>query len=233
MANARDLARRDPQLAGLFGLLGSTGAASFGAERGSKGASFGADDFGDGFGADDFGDGFGADDMGADDFGAANPMVQAKAMAAYKANIVARKRGAARARMLDPNAGSSVKTERYIFAISDKLIVVGTAKTLDLTDSPDTKFRPQRVTANAFTPMLAFITDLKMANVSVSIGGGDIDAYQWNANGQGQELDMPTLEPSNKARALGDWTDFIPAPLTLGQKTRFSLSFTGPSRLAG
>jgi hypothetical protein len=224
--NSKDLALRDPAAAALMGILGSGGSADFGAEYGA--------DFGDGFG-DDVGGDFG-DDVGAD-FGAGaalTPAQQQAAVAAWRQRAQSRKLAMGRVRQLDPNIGSSVKIERYIFPIS-QTITIGNAtpQTLDLKDSPDTKFRPQRVTSNAPQPMFATISELKMANVSVSIGGGAIDAYQWNANGQGQELDMPTLEPSNRARATGTYYGGAVAGVANGSLMPFCLTFVGPSRLAG
>lgn len=219
--NARSLALRDPALAILLGVLASAGpTADFGGE------------FGDEFGDDDMGDDFGDDDFGDDDFGAAPKKVNYQAAAKLWKQ---RARGAMatqkRKNLISPNRNSDLKVEKYSFTISQSL-TLGTAVAFSsLTGQPDTTIRPQRVTMNAPAPMYAFIQDIKVANVSVSVGGGLEDAYNYNADGVGQSLDMPTLSPANRATVTGSYTGFVPPGYTGGTATYFSVSFKGPSTI--
>lgn len=224
--NSRQLVHRDPAMASLIGAIGS----DFGAE-----SSFGADI---NFGGDvDFGDDF--NDMGDDSFaggpiwgnafGQEGPTQQA-AMAEWQQMKM---NTARRGLLLKPNAGSEITVERYTFSLS-QAITLGTplAAFTTLNGTPDTAIRPQRVTMNAPTPMYAFISAIRMANVNVTVGAGVEDAYNYNPDGVGMSLDMPTLSPSNRATVNGNYTGFVPPGFVGGTATNFTVSFKGPSTLA-
>jgi hypothetical protein len=224
-----------------MGLIASRGT-NFGFERRAR-SSFGdelageSDPFGLEAGAEfgaEFGDEYGADDYGAE-FGAArrrrrpNPQ---QALAVFNKAQAMQERSARRNMLLEPNKGSSVKVERYSFPLSNT-IVLGTAVAFStLSGQPDTTIRPQRVTCNAPAPMFAFIQEIKVANVSVTVGSGLEDAWDYNANGVGQGLDMPTLSPANRATVLGSYSGFVPPGYVGGTSTSFTMTFKGPATIA-
>lgn len=232
--NARRLAMRDPALAAVMGILAS-GGSDFGQERRTHadfGAEFGDDDMGDDMGDDDMGDDDMGDDYGAE-FGAAPARrpSNAQLMSLWRKRHMAKNRTTKRGLILEPNRGSSVKVEKYSFTIS-QAIVLGTAATFTaLTGQPDTTIRPQRVTMNAPSPMYAFIQEIKVANVSVTVGSGVEDAYNYSAQGVGQNLDMPTLSPANRATVLGSYTGFTPPGFVPTTATFFTVSFKGPASI--
>jgi len=212
-ASMKDLAMRDPALAAALGVLPGT---DFGAES----------DFGNdyGFGIDStsaMGFGFGAD---APSTPPATPQAM---MALWKAHHAAMQQGAHRDAILNPNKNAAVKVGRYTFSASQAL-TLGTAAGITATNNPDTNIRPQRVTMNAPNPGFVTISEIKAANVSVTVGG-ILDAYQFNAVGQDQSLDMPTITPAMKVSVLGQYTGFVPAGFVLGQPYLFVASFTGPA----
>lgn len=226
--NSRELAMRDPASAALFGLIPS---GSFGGE-----SSFGNDwagDVGFGFG-DDHGFGFGAAP-------APHPAAphhipqptQQQAMALWHKHHTQAAHTSHREMILEPNKHSTVKIERYRFPLN-QTIVLGTAIAINMSSQPDCKIRPQRLTSNAPVPMFATLAEIKVANVAVTIGGGNsVDAFEFNANGQGQEMDLPTIEPSNKATVVGAYNGLVPPGFLGGSSVIFVLSFTGPSTMAG
>lgn len=236
--SANELAMRDPALAALTGVSGS----DFGYE---PVLYTGADaDFGVDFGDDEYDGGFAAVDMGVD-FGAdiqfgADPASPAAAAAAHGAtpqgraiiaqHVQKQAHRNSRAMLLEPNKYSDLKVERYTFAINATITALGTAGALGGSNSPDVNFRPQRVTSNVVSPGMVFITDGRVANVSFTVGG-QIDAWQWNANAVGEHLDVPTLTPANKATFSGTYTGLTPAPLSGTGSYQFSLSFTGPASI--
>ena len=227
--NANKLAMRDPALAALLGVVAVKDNSDFG---GDFGADFGDDDMGDDdMGDDDYGS---DDDLGAD-FGAAvvRRPSQAALVKLARQRKAALSKGAARNRLLNPNAGSALKVEKYAFTISQAITLGTAAAFTTLTGQPDTTIRPQRVSMNAPTPMYAFVQEIKVANVSVTIGTGLEDAFNYNANGVGQQLDMPTLSPANKATVLGSYTGYIPPGFVGATATYFSVSFRGPSTIVG
>jgi hypothetical protein len=216
------LARRDPALAAAMGIIGS----DFGAEFGDDyGAEFG-DELGAEFGDDDMGDDWGAEFGGP---AVARPTKTA-ALAAWKARRAQMVNQARRSRLLEPNKGSALKVERYAFSIS-QAITIGTPVALNVTGQPDTTIRPQQVTMNAPVPMFAFVAELKVANVSVTVGGGVEDAYNYSALSVGRTLDMPTLSPANRATMLGNYTGLVPPGLVAAFATTFSVNFKGPASI--
>ncbi|MDX1371013.1 MAG: hypothetical protein R3321_00995 [Nitrososphaeraceae archaeon] len=237
---ANNLIGRDPALAAIMGALGG-GSSDIGTDFGSEFGLDVHDDelMGDYDDDDDLGDDD-DDDWGEDDddyVGASRrrrsrgrgrglPRVSRRTIAKL---FQSRRRTQSRERILNPNRNSNLKVERYAFTIS-QAITLGTAVTFTtLTGQPDTTIRPQRVSMNAPTPMFAFIQEIKVANVSVTVGTGLEDAFNYNALGVGQSLDMPTLSPANKATVLGSYSGFVPPGFAGGTATNFSVSFRGPS----
>jgi hypothetical protein len=226
--NASLLASRDPATMAVLGLVASNFGSHFAGEFGDDtGTDFG-DDYGDDVAADigaEFGDDVGAA-VAARIRGrsAGNPA----ALAAWKKQQAMAAKTQRRASILNPNAGSQVKVERYAFSIS-QAITIGTAVALSVTGQPDVQIRPQRVTMNAPTPMFAFVAEIKVANVSVTVGGGFEDAFNYNAQGVGQSLDMPTLTPANRATMLGSYTGAVPPGMVIGFATNFTVTFKGPA----
>lgn len=228
-ANRNQLIRRDAALAAVLGLIAANGE-----------STFGADDYGDDYSQDYGGDYMGDDYAFSDDYFGAAPAPRLPARGPRPPARPAPRPSAwgrpqvNRGRLLRPNHGSPVDIERYSFGLSQAL-TIGTplAAFTTLTGTPDTEFRPQRMSCNAPVPMFAFFSEMKVANVSYTIGSGVEDAYFYNANGVGQSLDLPTLSPANRATIRGNYTGLIPAGYDSGFATNFSLKFTGPSTLAG
>jgi hypothetical protein len=219
------LARRDPATLAILGLAASTFGSQFAGEFG--------DDYGDDYGDDDI-----AAEIGAefgDDVGAAvarkiarAPGANPAAMNAWKKQQAEMARTQRRAAILNPNKGSGVKVERYAFTISSAL-TIGVGAGLAITGQPDTTIRPQRVTMNAPSPMFVFINEIKVANVSVTVGSGAEDAFNYGAMAVGQSLDMPTLTPANRATVLGTYSGYVPPGFVIGMVTQFSVTFKGPA----
>lgn len=237
--DANELALRDPAAAALLGVIGS----DFGNESTLivEGSDFGVD-----FGDDEYDMGFtdiGADFGGDISFGADAPASGAVVQAAAAQHgatpqgrqIIAQHMQKqahrnTRAMLLEPNKYSDLKVERYTFSISQTITALGTAGALSGSNSPDVNFRPQRVTANVVSPGMVTLSDVRVANVSFTVGGL-IDAWQWNANAVGQHLDVPTLTPANKATFSGNYTGLTPSPLSGTGSYPFILSFTGPASI--
>ena len=223
---------REPATAALMGVLGTA-------------------DFGQDFGG--FG-GFGVDgDLGAASASAAMERHDWRTGATHNAGILARdvgqlrmssrqieqlrrdehreatlaSRERARLDMLDPNEGLAVKISRYSFSLNQQL-TIGTAVGILATLQPDTKIRPQRVVMNA--PCYGFITvtTIKVANVSVLVGGSE-DAFTYSATSVGIHLDMPTLDPSNRATVQGNYAGLAPPPFATGYPYLFVTTLQGPA----
>jgi hypothetical protein len=253
-----DLANRDPALAALMGATDS----DFGSDEVNDysndyaGTTAGQDvefsdtdysggDVGTEFGVD-FGYPFGLEpEMSGVAFGAAaggavpvsnpahplyHPNPAAQAIIAKHLSANASRSG--RQRLLEPNLNSDLKVERYTFAINATITALGTAQAIGpASNSPDVNFRPQRVTTNVPSPGFFMIAEGRVANVAFTVGG-NIDAWQFNANAVGQHLDVPTLTPANKATVSGSYTGMVPSPLTGTGSYQLSVSFTGPATLA-
>ncbi len=130
--------------------------------------------------------------------------------------------------LLEPNKGSAVKIERYSFGINTTITLGVVGAPLTLTGQPDVNIRPQRVIMNAPSPGFAIIDEIKVANVSVTVGVQE-DAFNYSALAQNSHLDMPTLSPANRATVLGEMTGFVPPGFTGGASYLFTTSFQGPA----
>jgi hypothetical protein len=231
MFNSKQLAMRDPALAAFTGAI--------------SGADFGSDaGFGDeyGYDADDemgFGDDYG---FGAAAAAAKHPAVahalarrptQQQAAAAWHKMNAMHAVGKSRKMLLDPNADSSVKVEKYTFSLAQAL-TIGTSASLDsnMSQSPSTAFRPQVMTANVPAPGFVLATGIAVANVLTAIGG-TTDLWNYAGSSWGRDLDFPTLDPSQKLTITGSYTGFIPPGYLSGASFTLSVSFNGPAVLAG
>lgn len=209
--NSKSLATRDMALAVLTGAISGS---DFGGEYGY--------DFGDDYG---FGYEFG-DEPAPSPAPKPTPTAMAQAWAAHTKSQAHTER---RAMLIEPNKNSKIKVERYAFSVNQAL-TLGTAVALSASGQPDTNIRPQRVTMNAPSPGFATISEIKVANVSVTVGG-TADAFDFNALGVGQSLDMPTLTPANRATVLGNYTGFVPPGFVGGTAYTFCASFKGPASI--
>lgn len=247
MFNSRDLTMRDPAMAAL---TGATPASDFGSDdsfesgfaQEPSGFASEASTFGGEFGFDaisgEFGaEGFFGDDVGAEGFFGADAAVasvpkptEAQALALWRSHHGKMAKQNRRASLLNPNAGLSIKIERYQLNMVQNF-VLGVATAINVTKQPDTEIRPQRVLCNAPAPAFALFSELKVANIAVTQGDA-ADGWFWNANGWGVQMDLPTLSPANRITALGTTTTLIPVGFVAGASFPLTLSFTGPASMA-
>jgi hypothetical protein len=198
--NSKHLAVRDMALAALVGAL--------------PGSNFGSD-YGNDY-APKFGTEFGH---------IGDEPTPANVAAAWNAVKATKSRQA----VLEPNAGSSAKIQRYGFAVNQAL-TIGTAVAVAAGGNPETHFRPQRITIN--TPGVGFMTvdAIKVANVGVLVGGTH-DAFDFSALGVGQSLDVPTISPANRINVTGAYTGTAPLPLVNAAAFTLCVSFKGPANM--
>lgn len=227
--NAKDLAMRDPAMAALVG-------AQDGADFGNE-STFGADGF---FGWDAPGaDYYGYNPVGAEGFFAGNfgqdpsiPKPTAdQALALWNQHHAQARETARREALLNPNANSHKKVERYSLSIRQN-VTVGTASNFTLTKNPQTELRPQRIESNVRDPGFVIVTDVKVANVSVMMGDG-MDASQLSPDAWGVQYDIPTLSPANGVTVSAEQSTATPSGFDVSDTFPFMISFLGPSSMAG
>ena len=230
--NAKDLAMRDPALAAL---VGAQDGADFGRDSqfGADGGFFGWDAPGYEIGADYYGyNPIGAEGFFAGNFGAEPPRpTPEQALSLWNAHYAAKREKARREALLNPNAGSTKKVERYSLSIRQDL-VVGTASTFTLTKNPQTELRPQRICTNVPSPGFCIVTDVKVANVSVMQGDG-MDSVELNWQAWGVQYDIPTLSPANGVTVSVEQSTAAPTGFDVSDAFPFMISFLGPSSMAG
>jgi len=141
---------------------------------------------------------------------------------------------AARTLLLDPNRDSTVKVERYSFSFSPAAnLVLGTASNIPtFTQQPSTSIKGQRVVMNAPIAGFVLISTLQIANVNVLVGGTE-DAFTYSPVAMGVMLDLPRLDPQNRATSAGAYTGVLPPGFTAGNSFQFIISLQGPATLAG
>lgn len=198
--------------------------------------------FGVGFG-DDYG--FGAPQLNQWGFGAPNPHAMQHhpahphhpaAHPAHPAHMQHHSPHSTYGRtlLLDPNRESTVKVERYSFSFSPSAsLALGTASALGtFTANPSTSIKGQRVVTNAPAPGFVTLDSLQIANVNVFVGTTE-DAFTYTAVAQNVVLDLPRLDPQNRATASGDYSGMLPPGFSSGQPFKFVVTLQGPSTLAG
>ena len=202
--NARMLASRDPALAILLGASVAGGDASMGAD-------FGVDGFGYDYGRNPH---FGAD--------APTPENQ---LAAWQEKQAGKKREA----LLYPNADSSAKIQKYVFAVN-ATVVNQTGSPIFASQNPQTQIRPQRVTCNAPAEGWGSITQIQLANVNVVVGG-TVDMFDFSARAMDAQMDLPTLSPANAVQVTGRYSGFLATSYVAGADFLWALSLKGPSNM--
>jgi hypothetical protein len=239
----------------MAALVGAIPGHDFGSER-NQGHHFGfgfspydpySHSMGYGFG-DVYGDDAGFGDVYGDDYGFGAPPV-GPATAPRPPHPAHMRRAAAmrragmhadptstyhRTMLLDPNRNSTVKVERYSFSFSPAAaLVLGTASAIaSFTAQPSTSIKGQRVITNAPSPGFVTLASLQIANVNVFVGTTE-DAFSYSSLAQGVMLDLPRLDPQNRATASGNYTGVLPAGFTAGASFTFIITLQGPSTLAG
>jgi len=222
--NAKNLAMRDPALAALMGAIGES----------DFGSDFGAGHYGSQYGWEDTVNGD-EDDMGWEDFGADAPLAatpaptQSQLHAAWNQNRAMKQNAARREQLLYPNKNSHIKIEGYEFALSAAL-VLGTASAINASDRPTAEIRPRRVTMNAPAPGFVTFTQLQVANINTLLGGIS-DAFGYNANGSGQGVSYPTLNPSTPAAFAGAYSGLVPTGYAPNAAFIFVVEFKGPAAM--
>lgn len=135
---------------------------------------------------------------------------------------------------LDPNRNSTVKVERYSFSFSPTTnLVLGTASAIaNFTQQPSASIKGERILMNAPAYGFVFVSTLQIANVNVLVGGQE-DAHNYAAEAQGVFLELPRLDPQNRATAAGSYTGSLPQGFTAGTSYPFVITMQGPAVLAG
>jgi hypothetical protein len=244
------LALRDPAAAALFGVLGGPGA-TFGNE---SHAGVGQDlaGFGDDSGVGGY---YGYGRGGSSHFGA-DPTMPPMAPPGYAPHPMhhgghhgghqlhpdvqkvwdehhkRKHHQEQREKLLDPNAGSPTKVERYDFSLSQDLTLSDDgSEAADFTDlnlQPSVTIRPQRASFNAPAAGYFIVSSIQVANVNALVGGAT-DAFIYGPQSQGIHLDLPTLTPANRLQVGGSYNGFLPNGYTSGQDFMFVATFQGPA----
>ena len=143
---------------------------------------------------------------------------------------------ASRTALLDPNRDSSVKVERYSFSWSPAapLVLGGGAPVAipTFTQQPSTSIKGQRLLMNAPVAGFVQISTLQIANVNVLVGAAE-DAFTYSSLAMGVMLDLPRLDPQNRATAAGTYSGMLPLGYTAGFNFIFVITLQGPATLAG
>jgi hypothetical protein len=112
----------------------------------------------------------------------------------------------------DPNERLDLKIERYSFSLSPaENFTLGVPQMFEATLQPSTRIHAKRVITNAPCPNFVILDYIQVANVNVLIGTQE-DAYTYSPDGQGVALDLPVLDPANRASISGSYTGLVVEP---------------------
>ena len=135
-----------------------------------------------------------------------------------------------RASLLDPNADSVMKIERYTFTLNQELIL-GEPKEFEIPEtSPDTTIRIQRRFSNAPCPGFVITKEMRLSNLYVNVNGPSEEDEYIYAN-EGIQVDFPTMSPVNRFSVKGRYTGHIPRGFVKGNPFLFCMTFVGPSTI--
>lgn len=110
-------------------------------------------------------------------------------------------------------------------------IEIGKPSLIELGDWPGIPIKAERITINC--PCVSFLelTDLRLGNESMLLGGTE-DAYAYSPeNNIVGGRDMPIIQPFHRVRASMNYTGLCPAPLEKGNKFLVCLRITGRAAL--
>ena len=114
---------------------------------------------------------------------------------------------AERLKIINPNGGSDVKINDMSFGLVKK-VVLGVPSFFEMHESPDAHIRIAQFKANVDTHGMFYIRDLRIANISVLIGGS-VDAADLGEILAGCE----PMTPANRCKAYVEYTGLIPESL--------------------
>jgi hypothetical protein len=134
-----------------------------------------------------------------------------------------------RASLLDPNADSMMKIERYTFTLS-QTVTLGIAQDIEITSQPDTTIRVQRRFSNVPCPGFVLTTENRVANLYVNVGQCSTEDEYVYANG-GMDVDWPTMVPANKFSVKGRYTGIVPDGFKEGDPFTVCFTLVGPSTI--
>lgn len=110
-----------------------------------------------------------------------------------------------RMQFLDPNMGFSTRVEKYTFAVNQREpLTIGVRSQVCLAGQPATSIRPTSLHVNVPIPNFVLYSDIKVANLAISIGG-DGDAWEFSQGG-GCSIEAPTLTPALTFAFIGSYT---------------------------
>lgn len=210
--NQYEMAGRDPALAALMGAIPGT---DFGAGFGGSGVDFG------------FG-GFGHYGFGQSPVAPSAPPPPPASVAAWNMSTEGR------TAQLDPNRHSTVKVERYSFSFSPaSTLALSTPSPIPtFTQQPSTSIKCDRLVVNAPIEGFVLLSTLQIANVNVFVGGVE-DAFTYSGRCFNTNLNLPRLDPQNRASASGSYSGALPPGFTAGTAYTLVITLQGPSTMAG
>ena len=110
-------------------------------------------------------------------------------------------------------------------------VTLGRSSILEFDMQPDCNIRPQRLTTNAPSAGIFYISVFKVRNVSIFIGPGDEDAFHYHPWSIGQSVDCPELTPTDHAILLIRYNGVIPVNWSRGEVYTFTVSLKGPAKV--
>jgi hypothetical protein len=215
----------------MASLMGAISGSSFGAEFGDD--SLVGWEVNPNMGADTY---FGDDSFGDDAFGADPKPTPQQALALWKQMQAQRSKSGRRVSLLEPNAGSKAKIERYVFALPLQTVVVnGTAAPYSTSGTPKVDFRPQRLLLNPPSRGFLVIQSTEVSNVNAQVGTGVFDAAFFTEQAQGVMMDWPMISPAQPATITGQYTGLIPMGFSTSPPVNYPFTATliGPATMAG
>jgi hypothetical protein len=119
------------------------------------------------------------------------------------------------------------KSPWFALSVSHEL-VLGEPCRFNLSSSTDILFTPEQLHLNVPCMGLVLVHEVKICNVSMTVGTGAIDAIAYSKG----EMRLGGFEmyPANHVSLICEYTGYVPVGYSLGQKYTFSATFKGPGK---
>jgi hypothetical protein len=119
------------------------------------------------------------------------------------------------------------KSPWFALSVSHEL-VLGEPCRFAMSSSTDIRFTPEQLHLNVPCMGLVLVHEVKICNVSMTVGTGAIDAIAYSKG----EMRLGGFEmyPANRVSLICEYTGYVPEQYVAGQKYTFSATFKGPGK---
>jgi len=130
----------------------------------------------------------------------------------------------------DVIVGTASKLGAFCLPINQKIVIGRPLEHLkELLGYADTFFRIERVTCNSPCEGFVYFSELKAANIHLTIGNGLVDSFDYSSvSSRRPNLSLKNVIPAGgQVSVFGRYSGFVPKGLVSGAEFNFNVTFHG------